>query len=316
MTDFKDTSSWIEKDVTTLVYDYEYKGQHREGDIKKEPHSLTVQIEKLSVVDGMAWEFADKKLPDSTTGYQPTEYISVSGQLDSSSIHAFTLDESNNETFTRLNVSIYPTELEALRAASTDVELFFIGDEERPDAGWLKDEIGRINYYRANEFNYSQSLSARLWLDRQNFDALVQKIKMGETIRSARLVVLADLYQFSYETMYYGPISTENFGILCKDDDNGRVGSTNARLDALVLEWSPVLASKMEAVSNLAVEDDYLEEGSDTERTESEMIIARLARDVQAIRSKVDTFYRTAYQAVIFVIVFLVGRQVLDWIGF
>lgn len=317
MTDFKDTSSWKKKDGSTLVYSYEHEGQHREGEIEKEPHTLAVQIEKLSVVDRMAWEFADKKLADSTTGYHAAEHIRASGQLDRSRIHAFTLDENNNETFTRLDVSIYPTELEALKAASTIERWSFTRfDEERPDAGWLKDEMGRIDYYVANDFIDKSSVSARLWLDRQSFDSLVQKIKMGEIIRTARLEVFADLYQFGYEAAFGGPYTTENFGIFCEDDGNGLRGFTNARLEEFILEWTPSLTSNTKSVSTLADEGDYLEESSEVERTESEMVIARLASDVQVIRGKIDTFYRAAYLALIYGMVFLIGRQVLDWIGF
>lgn len=168
-----DTSNWKKKDGSTLIYGLDSEGKSQE--VEKEPHPLTVQIEKLSVVDRTSWDFADKKLPDSSTGYHSAEYISASGQLDRSCIHAVSLDESANETFTRLDVSIYPIELETLKATST-VERWSISrrDDERPDAGWLKDEMGRINHYAANEYFDTSFVSATLGLDIQSFDALVQ----------------------------------------------------------------------------------------------------------------------------------------------
>ncbi len=175
MTHFKDTSNWTKKDGTTLVYSYEYEGERREAKIEKEPHTLTVQIEKLSVVDRTTWELADKKLPDSTTGYKPTEYIRISGQLDRSQIHTFTLDELDNETHVEMaEVGIYPTELEELKATSTVKSWSFSRiDEERPDDGWLKDEMGRIVYYAADEVFDKPLLSANLWMDKPSFDTLV-----------------------------------------------------------------------------------------------------------------------------------------------
>lgn len=139
----------------------------------------------------------------------------------------------------------------------------------------------------------------------------VQKIKTGKNIRSARLEVLADLYQFGYEAMFADHLTTENFGILCEDDSYGLGGITNARLQELVLEWSTTLSPNISPANNLTDDEDYLEEDSDADQGGSEMAIARIVRDVRAIRGKLGNLYQTA----VIVLVFLVLSQVLNSIG-
>ena len=87
---------------------------------------------------------------------------------------------------------------------------------------------------------------------------------------------------------------------------------TQARLQEVLLEWSPKLDTKTAGRRDEPDEDDYLE-SEDMEPVEKdvEKVIARLARDVQGIRGKIDAFY----QAALLVIVILALTQVLDWLG-
>jgi hypothetical protein len=193
-----------------------------------------------------------------------------------------------------------------LKATSTVEEWSSFRDDEKPEDGWLKDEIGRIAYYGMDEYFGRSSLSARLFLSQEKFDDLVRAIK-EDTIRSARLQVFADVFQFGYESMGAG-ISGHyyNYAILCEDDGKRARGHAQARLQEVLLEWSPKLEAKTAGRRDEPDEDDYFEPDMPVEK-----VAARLARDVLAIRSRIDLFY----QAAIFVVVFLVLQQVIDWLG-
>jgi hypothetical protein len=306
MSSFKDTSIWKKKDASTLVYSYEVDGKQHDGSSEKEPNSLLVQLERMSALDETSWRLKDDKEPESETGYSTREFITATGVLDGCRVHAITLDESENEVFSQLDISIYPVELERLKATSTVEEWSSFRDDEKPEDGWLKDEIGRIAYYGMDEYFGRSSLSARLFLSQEKFDDLVRAIK-EDTIRSARLQVFADVFQFGYESMGAG-ISGHyyNYAILCEDDGKRARGHAQARLQEVLLEWSPKLEAKTAGRRDEPDEDDYFEPDMPVER-----VAARLARDVLAIRSRIDLFY----QAAIFVVVFLVLQQVIDWLG-
>ena len=319
MSSFKDTSSWKKKDASTLVYSYEVDGKQHDGSSEKEPNSLLVQLERLSVFDETSWLLKDDKEPESETGYSSREFISALGVFDNCRIHTITLDETENEEFSRLDITIYPIELEKLQETSTVDEWSIIGDEDKPEGGWLKDEIGRIDYHGVGEYFDQSLLSARLFLSREEFDILVKAIK-ASGIRSARLQVLADLFEFGWEGMV-ADISGHifNYAILCEDEgesafgtSKGARGHTQVRLQEVLLEWSPKLEAKPAVRRDETDEDDYLEpEDMEPVEKDVEKVIARLARDVQGIRGKIDAFY----QAAILVIVILVLTQVLDWLG-
>jgi hypothetical protein len=312
VTTFDDTSNWEKKDGTTLVYSYTHKGKQHEGSSEKEPNSLLMQLERLSVLGETSWRFENEKEPDSKTSYFTREYISALGVLNGCRVHAITLDETENEVFTRLDVTIYPIELRKLQETSTFDQWSFSREGERPEDGWLKDEIGRIDYHGMDEYYDRSLLSARLFLETERFDELVEEIRAGG-IRSARLQVLADLYQFGWEGMVADiPGSTFNYAILCEYDGKGARGYTNARLQEVLLEWSPTLATRTAAARDEPDEGEFLEPKMEPEARDVEKVVARLARDVQVIRGRVDIFY----QAAIVVILILVLSRVLDWVGF
>lgn len=164
MSSFKDTSNWKKKDGTTLVYSYEVDGKQHDGTSEKEPQLLLVQLERLSVLNETSWQLKDDKEPESETRYSTREFITALGDLYDFWFHAITLDESDNEVFSQIDISIYPVELETLIETSTVEEWSFSRDEDKPEDGWLKDEIGRINYHEAGEYHNSSMLSARLFL--------------------------------------------------------------------------------------------------------------------------------------------------------
>lgn len=301
MTDFKNTSNWEKKTSSTILYRYEYEGKQREGELEKEPHTLHVQAERLTVMDTTAWTVVDKKEPDSKTGFQSREFIKVEGKLDLARVHVFTLDETPTATFDRIEVSIYPISLAMLQQSSSYEKWSLREKKERPEEGWLKDEHGRIDYYEATEYFCKELISARLWLDQATFDSVVQKIKGGGTIRNARLEILADLFQFGYEGWVAGPMTTSNYGLLCESDERRTKGYTKARLEELLLEWSPKLVRPQPEVDDLPTEpaDDDADGRA----------VSGLASDVKRIRARMDIFY----QAAIAIAVFFVVSNVVGW---
>ncbi|MEK0163659.1 hypothetical protein VWX35_06825 [Phaeobacter sp. A36a-5a] len=320
MSDFKDTSSWEKKDGTTLVYTYELDGKQHEGSAEKRPNSIHVQLDRISVLNETSWQLKDAKEPESKTGYSTREYISAVGAMDNCRIHAITLDDNPNEVFSQLDVSIYPTELENLVKTSTIDQFSFLRDEEHiPDEGWLSEETGRICFHSQGEYHHASQLFATLLLSREKFDDLVEAIKSGK-IHSTRLDVFADLYEFGYESMGAGmPGHRYNYAILSKDEgestfgaSKGSSGFTRARLQEVLLEWSPNLENRTASYRDEPDKYDYLEEDLEPFESDVERTVAKLSRDVEAIRGRIDVFY----QAAIFIIVILVISQVTDWLGF
>ena len=320
MSDFKDTSSWAKKDGTTLAYTYEVEGKPHEGTAEKRPNSIHVQLDRISVLNETSWQLKDEKEPESETGFSTREYISAFGAIDNCRIHAITLDDNPNEVFSQLDVSIYPTELENLVKTSTIDQFSFLHDEEdMPDKGWLSEETGRIDFHSDGEYHHGSQLFATLLLSQEKFDDLVEAIKAGR-VRSARLDVFADLYEFGYESMGAGlPGHRYNYAILSKDEgesafgtSKGLSGFTRARLQEVLLEWSPSLENRKASRRNEPDEDDYLEEDLEPFKKGVEKTVAKLSRDVRAIRGRIDVFY----QATIFIIIILVISEVTDWLGF
>ncbi|WP_299596610.1 hypothetical protein [uncultured Tateyamaria sp.] len=320
MSDFKDTTSWEKKDGTTLAYTYELDGKQHEGTAEKRPNSIHVQLDRISVLNETSWQLKDEKEPESETGYSTREYISALGSMDNCRLHSITLDENPNEVFSQLDVSIYPTELKNLVKTSTIDQFSFLRDEEdMPDEGWLSEETGRIHFHSDGEYHHGSQVFAKLLLSREKFDDLVEAIKAGK-VRSARLDIFADLYEFDYESMGAGmPSHRYNYAILSKDEgesaygtSKGSSGFTRARLQEVLLEWSPSLANRTASRRDEPDEDDYLEEDIELFERDVEKTVAKLSRDVQAIRGRIDDFF----QAAIFIIVVLVIGQVTDWLGF
>ncbi len=321
MSDFKDTSDWKIKDGTTLIYPREYKGKKDEVESEKKPNRLNMQVERLSVLNTMSWEIERHREPEQEAGFLTYESITGLGELDNCRLHAITLDENENETFTKLHVEIHPVPLKNLQETAKVDTLSIIGeDDDKPDEGWMKDEIGSIHCHSAGEYYHESQIFASVFLSQEKFDELVTAIKEG-TIRSARMEILADVYEFGYESLGADIRGHKyNYAILCADEGEsargnpkGASGKTSARLQEVVLEWSPTLDTRMAARRDEPDDEDYLEPddlepvGRDMEKT-----VARLSKDVQGIRGRVDAFY----QAAIFVVIILVISQVSDWIGF
>lgn len=303
MTDFKDSSKWEKKNNSTVLYPYEYQGKPHEGALEKDPHTLVVSLDRLSVMDTTAWAMADKKVPDSETGFRTSEYIRAMGKLVGSRVHAFIIGEAATTTFDRIEIGIYPIALADLQRTSTQERWSLRYSDEKPQDGWLKDERGRIEYYEATEYIAEASLSARLWLDLGTYDAVVKKIKNGSAIRSARIEILADLFQFGYEGAFAPPATTWNYGLLCESKGQSVNGNTAARLEEFLLEWGPSLTRVQ---PNLTL-------GSLSPVAPDEEIDApamnRLAADVSGIRERVEILFKVG----VAVIVFLIIRDVMNW---
>lgn len=295
MTDFKDTSKWEKKDDCTILYRYDYQGTDREGELEKEPHLLSVRVDRMSVQDTMAWTVADGDDPGVGAGFRYREYIKIEGQLDQARLHAFTLDELPTSTFDRVEVSIHPITLEDLQVSSRHNRWSIPDRRDRPSEGWLKDEPGRLTYYEANEYFDRSMVHAGLRVDEATFENLVQKIKSGVMIRSVRLEILADLFQFGYEGAFGGGSVMRNFGLLCVSGKHRTDGYTNARLEELLIDWAPELRGSI-ADSVTADEPTYLS-------------AKEVAADVRQIRSRLENLY----QALILVAAFFVGSTLVGW---
>lgn len=324
MSSFEDTSNWTKKSGTILGYTYELKGKLHEGTAEKRPNSILIQLDRISVLNQTSWQLKDEKVPESETGYSTREFISAVGVMDNCRIHAITLDENPNEVFSSLDVSIYPTELENLVKTSHVDQFSFLRDEDdMPDEGWLKDETGQIRYHSDGEYHHGNQLFATLLLSQGKFDDLVKTIKAGN-IRSARLDVFADLYEFGYESMGAGiPGHLYNYAILSKDEGDsafgtskGASGFTKARLQEVLLEWSPKIEDRTASRRDEADEDDYLEDDLEPIERDVEKTVAKVSRDVQAIRSRVDVFFQAAIVVLIVLFISQVIGQVRDLVGF
>lgn len=325
MSSFSDTSNWKRKNGTTLVYSYVHNGETHEGSSEMEPQTVDMQLGRLSVLNETSWRLKDKKEPDNEPGFFTSEYISALGILDNCRLHAITLDENPNQKSVQLVVTIYSAPLDKLQATSVADSWSPLAAGERPEDGWLKDEIGQIRYHSAGEYHEDSSFSAILLLSQHKFDELAQAIKQG-TIRSARLSILADVYHFGYEGMGAGMRGHYyNYAILCKDEGTSALwgtakgigGSTRARIHNLILEWSPRLDLRMASRRDEPDEDNFLEpklapdeRNIDVASTERDMAkaAARVAQDIQAIRGRVELFF----QAAVFLVVLLVLGQVFD----
>lgn len=320
MSDFKNTSNWRVKDGTTLVYPREYKGEKSEGEAEKKPNRLNLQLERLSVLNTTSWEIERYREPEEAAGFDTRVIISGLGTLDNCRLHAITLDDNENETFTKLHVEIHPAPLEKLQETAKVDTLSIIGEEDdKPEEGWMKDEIGSIHFHGAGEYYHESQIFASVFLSQDKFDDLVLAIKAGG-IRSARMEILADVFEFGYESLGAGMRGHYyNYAILCEDEGDsafgtpkGASGKTKARLQEVLLEWAPTLDKKTAAVRDEPDDDEYFEPEMAPVERDIEKVVARLSLDVHGIRTRVETFY----QAAIVVVILLVVTQVIDWMGF
>ena len=292
MSDFRNTSDWKIKDGTTLAYAHEYKGKRHEGEAEKKPNRLNLQLERLSVMNQTSWELERYREPEQEAGFYTHEYITALGILDNCRLHAITLDDNENETFTKLYVEIHPVPLEKLMETAKVDTLSIIGDEdEKPEEGWMKDEIGSIHFHGAGEYYHESQIFASVLLSQDKFEDLVLAIKAGG-IRSARMEILADVFEFGYESMGAGMSGHYyNYAILCEDEGDSAFGTpkgasakTKARLQEVLLEWAPPLDKKTAAVRDEPDDNDYLEPEMAPVERDIEKVVARLSLDVQGIR--------------------------------
>lgn len=320
MSDFRNTSDWKIKDGTTLAYAYDHNGKRHEGEAEKKPNRLNLQLERLSVMNQTSWELERDREPKRAAGFYTREHITALGILDNCRLHAITLDDNENETFTKLHVEIHPVPLEKLQETSKVDTLSIIGGEDnKPAEGWMKDEIGAIHFHGAGEYYNESQIFASVFLSQDKFDDLVLAIKAGG-IRSARMEILADVFEFAWEGMIADIRDHKyNYAILCEGEEDsafgtplGARGETKARLQEVLLEWAPTLDKKTAAVRDEPDDDDCLEPEMATVERNIEKVTAHLARDVQGIRRRMDTLY----QGAILVAVYVVIHQVSKWLGF
>lgn len=293
MTDFKDTTNWQKKNASTILYRYNLRGKENEGELEKEPHTLQVLADRLSVIDTTAWSFAVEEQPDTTTGFESREYIKVEGKFDFAHVHAFTLDEMRTSTIDRIEVRIFPAALETLLTAS---------NVER-----LQRQIidGHIRYVQDREYFDNASLSAQLCLDHATFNSVVQKIKGSGTVSGVRLKIVADLFQFVHERMMWPPFDAYNYGLLCETYENKKHGSTKARIEELLFEWSIDLTEQQTDDGTIyprQMESDATASQimDQKDNNLSDRSIIDLSSDVRQIRARLNLFCNVAIAAVCF----------------
>lgn len=314
---FEDTSKWTKKDSNTLVYAYKHEGEVHEGSSERNPKTINLQLERLTVHNEVSWQMKDEKEPSSETGFSDREYISGIGTTDDR-IHAITLDDNENAMQQRLDVNIYPLPLEELQKTSTidDFGTFMLDDEDKPEDGWLNTEHGRIDYHGEGEYHHEAMFFARLFLSTDKFDELVRNIKAGG-ISYAQLHILADLYDLRYEGMGAGmPGHSYNYAILCEDEGDsafgtakGASGYANARLQELRLSWSPKLEKPLNRDD--LFDDDMLDANNESSDANVARAVSRIAEDVRGLRGRVNWFYRAA----VFIAVIVIVVQTLGWFG-
>jgi hypothetical protein len=136
------------------------------------------------------------------------------------------LDDNENETFTKLHVTIYPVPLEKLQETAKVDTLSIIGNEDdKPEEGWMKDEIGSIRYHGAGEYYHDSHMFASVFLSPEKFGDLVLAIK-NSGIRSARMEIIADVYEFGYESLGADIRGHKyNYAILCEDEGDSAFGT-------------------------------------------------------------------------------------------
>ncbi|WP_263389594.1 hypothetical protein [Ruegeria marisflavi] len=111
------------------------------------------------------------------------------GTLDNCRLHAITLDDHENETFTKLHVTIYPVPLEKLKETAKVDTLSIIGEEDdKPEEGWMKDEIGSIHFHGADEYNHESKIFASVFLSQDKYDDLVLPVDAGLARRGTGIV--------------------------------------------------------------------------------------------------------------------------------
>lgn len=316
MNSFADTSKWEKKNATTLVYSYEHEGKKTEGSSEKEPQSVDMQLQRLSVLRETLWHLKNDEKPDSEPGFITREYISGLGLLDNCRLHAISLDTNPNISFSKLTVSIYPAPISKLQETSTADEWKSFRQSEKPELGWLTNELGRIDFHGEGEYFPESTLSARVFLAHHDFDQLSDAIRRGG-VTSARIRILADVFHFGYESLGAGiPGHLYNYAILCEDEGRsvwntpkGVSGHTNARLQELLLEWSPALARS--TASRRDEQDDVGFSGTDQEdtRKRSEYSLVQLIGETHAVRARLEKIY----MLLILVVAFLLLNLVAGW---
>lgn len=86
---------------------------------------------------------------------------------------------------------------------------------------------------------------------------------------------------------------------------------TRARLQEVLLEWSPKLENRTAGWGDDPNEADDLDENFEPIERDVEKSISNLSRDVKAIRGRIDLFYQAA---LLILIVMLISR-VASWLG-
>lgn len=303
MTHFTNTTDWVRKSGSEILYTYEHEGKRREGTLEKQPLVLHLSADSVSVLETVRWTRPDREHPGGVASFRAAERIQIKGKLERSRIHVFTIGEASTATCDQMEVSIYPCTPETLQASSTYDQWSIHQAAEKPDEGWLTTEHGRLAFYEANEYFDRAVLSGSLWLDSVTFSRLSDQIRSGANFAGVRLEILADLYQFGWEGFVSSALSTSNYGLLREPSGKSFNAITKARLEEVGLDWTVHHRSMVPADGP---ESDATPTADTRLRTASS-----LSSNVQHIRSRVDLLSAVLTVAATFYAV----RAILGWVS-
>lgn len=320
MSTFSDTSKWRVKNDFTLLYDRSDK----EAECVSKPVTVYIELDDFSLTENI---MRNVSLDDEDlTVFDSHTQIHGRGRLDGCYIHVISLNEIPNKTFSNITVSISPLSEERLKTADTTSKMSFFDD--RPENGWFPNELGHIFFLGEGEFTQTPNLNAILYISDEKFTQLSNDLRRGG-ISNIRLEVIADLYQFEYETMGTGMHGHHfNYAFLREERGNnifgepsGDGGESKARLEEVRYSWSSVANPLFKQIDmdDLDDEEDDLEEKTmgNLERLKSpferEQLreFSSIKEEVGKIRNRIDTFYT----ALIFLCIVVAIQQVTTWFG-
>ena len=317
MSSFRDTSSWQLVNGTTLSYSYQHQGEQRTSTSEKRPTLLYAQMSRLSLHRDIWWERNNPEKPEIKAGYTGREYVSGLARLINAHLYAITLDEIPNTHFREIFVNIFPNDEAELVQTSVADTWIYTADPKAPEEGWLKDELGQINFHSAGEYHEKSEVYATLYLSHDRFRDLADAIA-ANNIRSANIEILGDLFGLDYEGFFSDLNTTYNYAMLCEDKGvsafgtaKGSSGRVKARLQGLKLEWSPNLDTR-----NVRERDEpkhsIYSEASVTEIVEPEQSNTneQLVRVLNSMRDKIDQLH----SALVLGLVVFAAATLVEWL--
>jgi hypothetical protein len=304
MSVFRFSRQWRKIDNNTIARDSEVDGELREFIERREPSQVFVNATKPLALETLSWEVPDGYSYVETPKYVVRRLIRADGKIDRGYIHCLSLESSlEPQSFGEIEVEIHPIPSYKLEQTSTVSEYGLDRmDEEVPTSGFLKDEIGRLRFFEASEVNERSTLSVMVFLDRENFNYVFDRISRDGRALELRLTILADLFFDHLEQTFAPTFGDRNYAMVLEERDHGgRLGLANARLNSLTIEFGK---KHIADGKNTYLNDDPISTAhSKTQPGPSRDAIddlGTLAADVRRVRKRLDTVFLVAVVAAAF----------------